>query len=101
MAGEEILRFPKGEHEGVTYKKWVSEGFFLKSCRIFSFTLFFLEQDRCSFGKLDHWTQLFDHLVESDPHILEFLQILYQSDTSCDFPLYSIYICVLFFFFDT
>ena len=41
MAGEEILRFPKGEHEGVTYKKWVSEGFFLKSCRIFSFTLFF------------------------------------------------------------
>ena len=42
MAGQEILTFLKGEHEGVTYKKWVSEGcFFLKSSRIFSFTLFF------------------------------------------------------------
>ena len=88
MAGQEILTFLKGEQEGVTYKKWVSEGcFFLKSSRIFSFTLFFLEQDRCSFGKLDHWTQLFHHLGESDPHILEFLQILCQSGTSCDFPL--------------
>ena len=72
MAGQEILTFLKGEQEGVTYKKWVSEGcFFLKSSRIFSFTLFFLEQDRCSFGKLDHWTQLFHHLGESDPHPLE------------------------------
>lgn len=101
LAGEELLRFLKCEHEGVIKNGFLRVFFFFKSCRIFIFYSFFLEQDRCSFGKLDHWTQLSDHLIESDPHVCEFLQILCQSDISCDFPLYSIYICVLFFFFDT